>query len=71
MAIYEPEESDVSPAQYMERRIRTERIGRTRIYGLNLTRLELIIHAMKSAWLQGQFAKLCNLGVCAAPLSPD
>jgi len=71
MAIYEHEDSGVSPAQYMERRIRTERIGRTRIYGLNLTRLELIIHAVKSAWLQGHFAKLCNLGVCAAPLSPD
>lgn len=61
----------LSPTQYLEWMIRIYRWGRTKIYGLNLGRAELLWLAVSAATLQGPMGCLQKSISCAAPLSPD
>ena len=61
----------LSPTQCLEWLIRVYRIGRTRVYGLNATRRDLMYHAVKGAALQGDVLCLGKEALCAAPLCPD
>ena len=61
----------LSPAQCLEWLIRVYRIGRTRVYGLNATRRDLMRRAVKGAELQGDALCLGKGALCAAPLCPD
>ena len=61
----------LSPTQHMEWIIRVYRLGRTRVYGLNATRHDLMWAAMEDLGLQGTGACLSKALPSSAPLSPD
>ena len=63
--------SHLSPTQYLEWMIRVYRWGRTKIYGLNATRRDLMRRAVESLRLQGDALCLAKAMVSSAPLSPD
>ena len=63
--------SHLSPTQYLEWMIRVYRYGRTRLYGLNATRRDLMRQAVESLGLQGDALCLGKAMVSSAPLSPD
>jgi len=63
--------SHLSTTQYLEWMIRIYRWGRTKVYGLNVTRRDLMRRAVESLGLQGDALCLGKVMVSSAPLSPD
>lgn len=62
---------DLSENQYLEYMIRKHKWSRVRIYGLGLTRADLMQRSISLLCLQGNGTHFAMSAMCNAPISPD